>query len=58
MWAPSLPKSGTLIWDSTKQGSYTTLKYTRRSGVPRPSWTYRSERRNRMKAANRALKGE
>jgi hypothetical protein len=55
MWYPA-PRStygSTLIWDSTKQGSYTTLKYTRRPGVARPSYRYRSSRRNAAKIANR-----
>jgi hypothetical protein len=56
--APRGTYGATLIWDSTKQGSYTTLKYTRRKGCARPSWTYRPVRRNAAKLYAKDLKKE
>jgi len=56
--APSSVKSYVSFWNVRERGPYTTLNYTSRKGDPRPGWTYRASRRNRMKADKKSLAGE
>jgi hypothetical protein len=47
--APRRIKSEVSVYDTGKQGILKHYNYTPKKGEPRPSWTYRANRRNARK---------